>query len=261
MGTRITQISYENLIAVSATAWVESDRPWESKGETSRFFTNKKLLTPEQILLVEEVSPFKIYRYTDGFEDPFAKPNSIIFPDSLSKHLPKKPTYSLGEKVGSTYYDRYEASNYVEPIVNIDYVYNRDSSGLLVTKDRTISWYLENGELSLQTQQDSIPYTELSTQLKEIAQRRDNVINELKTLATLYSTPQLNLAEKIPEILRTYQIEKSAYVDGGSPSFGIAIESDTSPWLDEVILATGNTSRQIFASYLNIGLSQAGVSI
>lgn len=205
---------------------------------------------------------FKIYRYREPWQLPQSldvHPGSIIFDEGkdLTKRLPKYSTIYLGERRKSVYYDRYDkdTQQYAEPIVQVVYGFKRDEKGLVTEKVRNIQWYLESGNLSPDGQLDIIPITEDATKLKEIERRRSNLINELKGLAKKFSTDELNLEIKIPEIFEKYQLEKGMYVDAGSARFRDAIASDNTDWLDETIVATGNTSRQVLTQYLSIGLA------
>lgn len=201
---------------------------------------------------------YKIYRYRQPWQLPPSldiHPGDIIFPEQLNRDLPKQTIIELGERRQSIYYDRYRDGEYLDPIIKVDYVFNRDERGFVFEKVRTISWCLEDGTWSQQTQKDFIPVVSQAEQITELKRRRENIINELKGLAKKYSTTQLPLEAKILEVFEANQVLINSYIDAGSPKFRDAISISTEPWLDEVVVATGNTSRDILLSYLSIGLA------
>ena len=201
---------------------------------------------------------FKIYRYREPFELPQSldiHPGSIIFPEQLNKNLPKEPTIYLGERRQTIYYDRYEDEQYKDPIIKIAYAFKRDDAGLVYEKIRTIVWCLESGKWSSQTQQDSIPVVSEALKLQEIKRRRSNIIDELKGLAKKFSTAEIPLEAKILAVFEENQLLINSYIDAGSAKFRNAIASSSESWLDAVVPATGNKSRDIIVSYLSIGLT------
>ena len=176
-------------------------------------------------------TPYKIYRYVDPefAIDRAHPPISIIFPDQLLRSLPKQTTILDGEKINSTWYDRWDETNgFQEPIVKIDYVYNRDVTGYLISKDKTVSWYLEDDTLSEITQSDTLPMTNNTDKLNEIRDRRALVVAEVKGLAE-----DIGLSAGIKDMYTTYSTEINQYVEAGSADFKDAILADTTyTWLD-----------------------------
>lgn len=202
---------------------------------------------------------YKIYRYIAPENQPVSQsihPGHIIFPDQLTRHLPKVQNIVLGERRRSVYYDRYSDGEYVEPIVKIDYAYKRQETGLVYLKIRTISWMLENDRWSREVQSDRIPVINEAQKLLEIKRRRSNVISELKGLAKKYSTEQFNLEGKTLEIFEEFQLYVNSYVDAGSSKLKNAIATYDADWLDVANPETGNKPRDIFLTYFSIGLGQ-----
>ena len=204
------------------------------------------------------MSTYKIYRYREPWQLPSSldvHPGDIIFPEQLNKNLPKQPIIYLGERRKSIYYDRYENKEYFDPIIKIAYAFKRDEQGLVYEKIKTIAWCLENNKWSTQIQQDSIPVISEAEKLQEIKRRRENIINELKGLAKNFSTAELPLEAKILQVFEENQILINSYIDAGSPKFRNALAESTESWLDVVIPATGNKSRDVLVQYLSIGLA------
>lgn len=200
---------------------------------------------------------YKIYRYVAPENLPASltlSPKNIIFPQQLDRNLPKKPPKIVyGERVQSVYCDRYEGGEFHEPIIKVDYQFFRDESGFVQQKQRTISWMLESGEWSSNTKADLIPIAGELAQLAEIKRRRSNIVDELKSLAKKYSTEQIPLTDKIREVFEANQVLINSYIDAGSPQFRDAIASSKESWLDVVVPATGNSSREVLLDYLLIG--------
>lgn len=252
---RISEPSYNSLVEANALVWTENTETDFGKS-APRYYTDKLLLDEAQTELVIALSAYKIYRYVNEVKDLYLSPSGIIFPTQLNKELPKYQDIIQGERRRTIFYDRYdrETKSYLEPIIKLDYAYKRDKQGLVTEKIRTISWMLENGKWSKKTQTDVIPYVKEEDRLNEIERRRANIIRELKGLAKKFSTPKLNLEERIPEIFEKYQLEKGMYVDAGSSRFRDAIAKDKEKWLDKTIKVTGNSSREVLYSYLSIGV-------
>lgn len=194
---------------------------------------------------------FKIYRYVAPEHHPRSlctHPGSIIFPEQLTRELPKKQDLVLGERRRSIYCDRFVEGEYLEPIVKIDYAFKRDESGLAYEKLRTISWMLESDNWSTEVQTDIIPLSE-QQQLIEIKRRRYNIVTELRGLAKKFG-----LEDKALQIFEKYQLELGSYIDGGSTLLRDAIGNDSAPWLDIINPLTGNPPRQVFQQYFSIGV-------
>lgn len=201
---------------------------------------------------------YKIYRYLEPWQLPSSldvHPGHIIFPDQLNKNLPKEPTIYLGERRKSTYYDRFENGEYVDPIIKIAYAFKRDDKGFVYEKVKTIVWCLKDDNWSSQTQIDFIPVVSESEKIIEIKRRRTNIINELKGLAKKFDTVELPLESRILTVMEENQLLVNSYIDAGSAKFRDAIAQSNADWLDEVVVATGNKPRDIFLTYLSIGLA------
>lgn len=200
------------------------------------------------------MTKFKIYRYVEP-EQAIQKdhfPVSIIFPDNLIKALPKSITILDGERINSTWYDRWDSVNgFQEPIVKIDYVFNRDTDGYLISKDKTVSWMLEDDTWSPLTQFDVLPVTNNTEKLAEIKKRRANVIAEVEGLAQ-----DIGLGQGIKDIYNTYMNEVSLYLNAGEPDLKDAIDADTTyPWLDGLTVNPPIiTIRQFLVAKFSIGV-------
>ena len=196
---------------------------------------------------------YKIYRYLEPWQvnsDLSVYPSSIIFPDSLNRHLPKKTFVALGERVKTIYFDRFVDNKFIEPIIKIDYSFNRDQRGLLIDKQRIISWRLEDDTWSDQTQTDIIPVTSNAEKLTEIKRRRGNIVTEVAGLSK-----DIGLNEALTDLYDRYAIEINQYGESGLPNLRDAIANNTDlTWLDRSTSNPNVNVRQFLISYFSIGV-------
>lgn len=196
---------------------------------------------------------YKIYRYIEPWQLPgnlSVHPGHIVFPDSLTKHLPKKIFIALGERVKTIYFDRLEDQKFIEPIIKIEYKFNRDERGLLIDKQRTISWRLENEIWSGETKTDTIPVTSNAEKLTEIKRRRANVVTEVSGLSK-----DIGLSSALGDLYSRYVIEIEQYTQSGLPNLRDAIANNTDlSWLDQPTSNPNVSVRQFLINYFSIGV-------
>ena len=199
------------------------------------------------------MAEYKIYRYLEPWQVPHSlsiHPGSIIFPDSLNKHLPKKTFIALGERVKTIYFDRFTGGVFIEPVIKIEYKFNRDERGLLIDKQRTISWRTEDDVWSEETQTDVIPITSNAEKLTEIKRRRANIVTEVSGLSK-----DIGLSSALSDLYSRYVLEIEQYVQSGLPSLSNAIANNTDlPWLDQPTSNPNVSVRQFLMNYFSIGL-------
>lgn len=196
---------------------------------------------------------YKIYRYIPLEQIPYSlsvHPGSIIFPDGLNRNLPKKTFIALGERVKTIYFDRYIDDRFTEPIIKIDYTFNRDDRGLLIDKQRIISWRLEDETWSHWTQTDVIPVTSNAEKLAEIKRRRTNIVSEVAGLSK-----DIGLLSAIGDLYSRYALQINKYIESGLPDLRNAIGSNTDlSWLDNQTSNPNVTVRQFLMNYFSIGI-------
>lgn len=196
---------------------------------------------------------YKIYRYIEPWQHPGSldiHPGHIIFPNSLNRHLPKKSFIALGERVKTIYFDAIEDKRFAEPIIKIDYRFNRDDRGLLIDKQRTISWRLEDDTWSKETQLDTIPVTSNAEKLTEIKRRRSNIVTEVAGLSR-----DIGLESALTDLYSRYALEISKYKESGLSELRNAIASNTDlTWLDRQTSNPNVSVRQFLMNYFSIGL-------
>ena len=239
---RISFDSYNLLKTNKIDAWHED----------SKYYCDRNLLTSEFKNLVEELSAYKIHRYTSEVEDIYSHPATIIFPDNLNKHLPKKDFIALGEKVKIIYFDRLENNVFVEPIIKIEYEFIRDDIGYLKHIVRKISWALENNLWSKKTQVDLIPVASNQEKLLEIEKRRQNIISEVAGLSR-----DIELKTALSDLYSKYNTEINLYLKSGSTALAVAVENNTDLlWLNDPTPSNKNkTVREFLIEYFTIGVT------
>ncbi|MGL4623250.1 MAG: hypothetical protein ACRCZS_30080 [Chroococcidiopsis sp.] len=192
-----------------------------------------------------EPQRYSIYNYIDA-DDPYKFPGYIVFPDSLDTYLPKKQKILYGERTQTLYFDG--ITN--ESVIQVDYKFNRDAKGLLLSTERSISFYLENGSLAEQKKVHLIPSASQFEQLEELKRRRTNIVAEVQSLAVSF-----NLINEMNELYDTQSASISRYLETGSPLFKNFLKSDnTRNWLKAPSTVPGKTIKDILVGYFSIGL-------
>ncbi|MGL5944253.1 MAG: hypothetical protein ACRC2S_28560 [Waterburya sp.] len=188
---------------------------------------------------------YRIYNYIEA-EDPFAFPGYIIFPDSLDTYLPKEQKIFFGERVKTLYFDPISKA----PVIQVDYKFNRDEKRLLLSSERSISFYLEDGSIAEQKKVHLIPVASQFEQLEELKRRRINIVAEVQSLAVSF-----NLINEMNELYDTQSSAISRYLETGSPLFKNFLVSDkTRAWLKAPATVPGKTIKDILVGYFSIGL-------
>lgn len=197
---------------------------------------------PEEILLPKK---YLIYKYIEA-DDPYRFPGYIVFPDSLDTYLPKKQKIVYGERTQTIYFDA--VTN--ESVIQVDYKFNRDAKGLLISNERSISFHLEDGSIAEQKKVHLIPVASQNEQLEELKRRRTNIVAEVQSLALSF-----NLIKEMNELYDTQSISILRYQETGSPLFKNFLQSDTTRnWLKAPSTVPGKTIRDILVGYFSIGL-------
>lgn len=227
--TKTFDESHPNTIAL---------RSWEQE--------NGKLdLSDRQPEPIIEPQRYLIYNYIDA-DDHYKFPGYIVFPDSLDTYLPKKQKILYGERTQTLYFDG--ITN--ESVIQVDYKFNRDNRGLLISNERSISFYFEDGSIAPQKKVHLIPAASQNEQLEELKRRRINIVAEVQSLALSF-----NLMKEMNELYDTQSTAILRYLETGSPLFKNFLKTDnTRNWLKAPSTVPGKTIRDILISYFSIGL-------
>lgn len=192
---------------------------------------------------------YLIYDFIHDYQgDRTASPRHIIFPEQLDIYPPKRSYIAKGERTKTIYFsdDTYSTS-----IIKVEYVFNRDEKGLLLSKTRTISWKLDNGHWAAETKPYTIPVSSETERLQEIKIRRENIIDGLKGLAA-----EMGITDYILELFKAYQLECDLYKNSGSALLYKAIKEETNiPWLD-ARLPNGKVARAALLLHLEVGVTE-----
>lgn len=202
----------------------------------------------------DEQSNIKYYKIYDLLENnsPFKNvdksrlPVDIDFKTGLTVDLYKEVVMSGGAPVYKQYYtdadiDSNGAVTYSNPIVKLEYEFERDSISLAKSCTQKMYWYDTNGDIS--TEYKTIKeFYNTSDSIAEAELRRSNIISDLKvkTIGLLMYTEQISQADAAElgrPFLAAYKVEIYNYIDEANTSFAAAITNspiETYPWIDNM---------------------------
>lgn len=173
-------------------------------------------------------------------------PVDIDFKTGLSVDLFEEVHMSHGAPVYKQFYtdatsDENGVITYSNPIVRIDYTFDRDSISLAKSCTQEFRWYDTNNNLSVECKTIKDFYNTVEA-MAETELRRRNVINDLKvkTIGLLMYTRQLSQADAAQTgrgFLAAYKAEIYNYIDEANTGFADAVTSapvNDYPWLDDM---------------------------
>lgn len=202
----------------------------------------------KQIKLTDVPPEYKIYSLLVDSKDMDRKklPVDIDFKTGLSVNLYKEVTMEDGAPVYKKYYTAAVMNEngsiaYSNPVVRIDYTFERDSISLAKSCTQKFRWYDTNDNLS-EEYKEVKDYFNASESMDEAEQRRSNIISDLKvkTIGLLMYTEQLSqaaAAELGRSFLAAYKVEIYNYIDEANTGFMDAVENasaDIYPWLENM---------------------------
>lgn len=192
------------------------------------------------------IPKFKIYDLmVDGAsEDKTRLPIDIDFRTALSVDLYQETVMDHGAPTHKQYYTNATMNEdgsitYSNPIVRIDYTFERDSISLAKSCTQRFKWYDTNGNLSSGYKDVKDFYNNVEA-MAEAKQRRNNIIDDLKvkTIGLLMYTESISQADAADMgkgFLAQYKVEIYNYIDEANSDFHDAVSSasaDTYPWLE-----------------------------
>lgn len=188
-------------------------------------------------------------------------PVDIDFKTQLKVDLYKEVIMSKGAPVRKVYYtdavmNEDGSITYDNPIVKIEYEFDRDSISLAHSCTQKFYWYDMNGNSSADCKVVK-DFFNMSEKMAEAEQRRSNIIAELKvnTIGLLMYTEeisQIDAAEVGRAFLAEYKAEIINYVDEANTGFATAVSgssAETYPWLENMT-PYGVTIRQFILNGL-----------
>lgn len=183
-------------------------------------------------------------KFTDA--DKSVLPVDIDFKTGLSVNLYKEVVMLHGAPVFKTYYtDATIGENgsvtYSNPVVKIEYTFDRDSISLAKSCTQRFRWYDMDGNIS-DGYKDVVDLFNTSEKIAEAEQRRGNIIADLKvkTVGLLMYTEQLSQTDAAAlgrPFLAAYKNEIYNYIDEANTGFADAVtaaSSETYPWLENM---------------------------
>ena len=192
------------------------------------------------------IPKYKIYDLIDGDFDRERLPIDIDFKTGLNTILYQETVMDHGAPVYKQYYTDATVNNdgsvtYSNPIVRIDYTFDRDSISLCKSCTQRFRWYDTLGNLSTGYKDVKDYYNNVEA-MAEAGQRRTNIIDDLKvkTIGLLMYTRNLSKADAADmgkAFLANYKVEIYSYIDEANTAFHDAVavaSSGTYPWLDDM---------------------------
>lgn len=208
------------------------------------------------------IPQFKIYDLIDGAYDRERLPVDIDFKTGLNTALYQETIMDHGSPVYKQYYTSAVSNDdgsvtYSNPIVRIDYTFDRDSLSLAKSCTQRFRWYDTTGTLSTDYK-DVKDFFNSVESMAESVQRRSNIIDDLKvkTIGLLMITQQISEADAAALgriFLAAYKVEIYNYIDEADTDFAAAVAAapaNTYPWLDSMT-PYGVTIRQFIVGGLS----------
>jgi hypothetical protein len=173
-------------------------------------------------------------------------PADIDFKTGLAVDLFKDVVMVDGAPVSKTYYtdasvDENGVVTYSNPIVKIEYTFDRDSISLAKSVTQHFKWYDTEGVLSTEYKEVK-DFLNTAEQMAEAEQRRGNIIADLKvkTIGLLMYTEQLSQADAAElgrPFLAAFKNDIYNYIDEANTGFADEVtnaSSETYPWLENM---------------------------
>ena len=157
--------------------------------------------------------------------------------------FPKLETIKYGLKQSVVFYDRHDGKNYLDPLCRVIWQTAFDGAVPSLQK-RSVSWKLVEGGWSQPHLSDE-PIRNPKVFLQKM---RSRVIEELIDLATNFG-----LGTEIKALYEQHATEIYIYIEGGSPKFRNAIDSESLKWLKRSS-SDGRTVKDVIVQYLSIGV-------
>lgn len=189
---------------------------------------------------------FKIYEFVPGNYENTVLPVNIDFKTGLTRALYQETIMDHGAPVYKQYYtdatmEEDGSITYSNPVVRIDYTFERDSISLAKSCTKRFKWYYTNGDLS-EGYKDVKDFFNNVESMAEAKQRRSNIIDDLKVktiglLMITESISQADAADMGKAFLAMYKVEIYNYVDEANTAFHDAVviaSAETYPWLDNM---------------------------
>ena len=208
-------------------------------------------------MTIDKSKQFKLYDFVEPelATDRYQAPTHVIIPQNLSVDLYPNKTMHLGERISTTWYAKFEDDHFEEPVVRMDYRFDRDESGLLTGRLMTINYMLKDGTWSKETKSRYKHVINTDDRLREIKGRRSNIVNDLKGRAK-----DFGISGVIGQLFDEYLALIALYIESGSPKLRDAIANNSQEqfsWLDtELDKSLGGSIRNLLISMFNIGVNE-----
>ena len=191
------------------------------------------------------VLTYRIYEFMHGDYDATAYPGDI--PYHIFGLVPKYSVI-LGLRQETLYLN---PNDETDEIVKVSYLFQKEpGKTCMETRKRKIYFKMSDGSWSPIVKETTKKYNTSLKKQKELRARRENIIEQLKSLAE-----EMGILERVEELFSLYSKEGYLYTNSGSLQLRDAILNDTvTLWLNEN-LPNGYPARETIASYFAIGTS------
>lgn len=160
-------------------------------------------------------------KYKIGYLDPI-----FIDYDILGFH--KKRTILFGELIKVEYYEIYDGQNYSNLILDETRNYTRNDDGLVLFRNQTTTWYLEDSSVGLV--KNTIKYYTLEESIQEGIERRTNIISKAKSYV-LVNIGQLYSFDLLSSVKNEIQL----FIEGYTQPLRDSITNSTKPYLNDLL--------------------------
>ena len=233
--TQITKQSYLDLQEKGQQVWHFDEQ----------YFTDYLLVDEEFHPIITECPTYRIYEFMDGTYDSTVFPGDIPF-DIFG--LIVKSYISFGLRVKTLYFN---PEDLTDSIIKVEYSFTKlPNETFMDEREKQISWKMSDGSWSDRIKVTIKKYTTSIQRQNEARSRRENIIEQLKSLAV-----DMGILERVEELFNLYATENYLYTNSGSFSLRDAIRDDTTtPWLNEN-LPNGYPARETIMQYVTVGTS------
>lgn len=200
------------------------------------------------------VLTYKLYEHITDTIDSTVFPGHIDYKTGLNKRLHPVHELTKGELQKTTYYAVTDGTTFVDPVLQVTFVWHRDANGFCLRRDSTINYYMNDGSLSTENKYMEKHYNEQES-IDEGRRRRRNIVNDINL--TVVGLMQMTITDKTDEeILQlgrdwyaTNKNDIDNFVETSEQTIRGKILSDVTWWMNNIVPNTGGlTIRQIVYS-------------
>lgn len=197
---------------------------------------------------------YRLYDYVADTLDASVFPGHIDYKTGLTTRLHPVHELAKGELQKTVYYAVTDGVTFSIPVLQVTFVWHRDANGFIMRRDSEITYYMNDGSLSVETKQMQKYYNEQES-IDEGRRRRRNIVNDINL--TVVGLMQMTINDKTDdEILQmgrdwyaTNKDDIDNFVETSEQTIRSKILVDVTWWMSNVVPNTGGlTIREIVYS-------------